>query len=310
MKRDVFKEVMGLYSTGETIRDISKKVGISEYRISSYLKDNGVVIRKGCKKSLEKYKTGKELYLKGNSICHISKVLGVSRSRFSQYLKSEGVEIKQLPHKIKFDNTVFEKIDSEDKAYWLGFLYADGSIGENRSQIELQLSEKDKAHVYKFRDFIKSTHKISLKNNKLGSSYRIIVEDVNMHRDLIKLGCTPRKSLTLKFPTEEQVPKHLLPHFIRGYFDGDGGFSDTDKTLCVNILGTKEFLEGLKKEVFILNNKKIYPMSYKDNNKNTYRIQFGSRKDIKIFLDYIYKNSNINLDRKYEKYKNFVCRAM
>ena len=310
MERDVFKEVMELYSTGETIRNISKKVGISEYRISSYLKNNGVVIRKGYKKSLEKYKMGKELYLKGNSICHISKVLGISRSRFSQYLKKESVDIKQLPHKIKFNNTVFEKIDTEEKAYWLGFLYADGCIGKNRSQIELQLSKKDKVHVYKFRDFIKSTHKISLKNNKLGSSYRIIIEDENMHRDLIKLGCTPRKSLTLKFPTEEQVPKSLLPHFIRGYFDGDGGFSNTGKTLCVNILGTKEFLEGLKKEVVILNNKKIYPMSYKDNNKNTYRIQFGSRKDIEIFLDYIYKNSNINLDRKYEKYKNFVCRAM
>lgn len=310
MEEYIFEEAMKMYSNGETIRHISKKVGISEYRISSYLKNNGVTIRRGYKKSLGKYKEGKELFLKGNSICQISDILGVSRSRFSQYLRKEGIEIKALPHKIKFDNTVFKKIDTEEKAYWLGFLYADGCVGENRNQVELGLSEKDKTHVYKFRDFIKSTHKISLRNNKLGNSYRIIVEDVNMHKDLINLGCTPRKSLTLKFPTEDQVPKYLLSHFIRGYFDGDGGFTNTDKTLCINILGTKEFLEGLKNEVFILNNKKIYPMSYKCNNKNTYRIQFGSRKDIKIFLDYIYKNSNINLDRKYEKYKNFVCRAM
>jgi len=310
MKKDIFEEVIKMYSNGETIKCISKKVGISEHRISSYLKNNGIVIRGGYKKSLEKYIVGKELYLNGDSINHISKNLGVSRSRFSQYLRNEGIEIETLPHKIRFDNAVFKKIDSEEKAYWLGFLYADGCIGENRSQVELGLSEKDKAHVYKFRDFIKSTHKISLKNNKLGNSYRIIVEDVSIHKDLIKLGCTPRKSLTLKFPTEDQVPKSLISHFIRGYFDGDGGFSNTDKTLCINILGTKEFLEGLKKEVSILNNKKIYPMSYKCNNKNTYRIQFGSRKEIKIFLDYIYKNSNINLDRKYEKYKNFVCRAM
>ena len=54
----------------------------------------------------------------------------------------------------------FEKIDTEEKAYWLGFLYADGSVGSKDDRIELGLAEKDFHHIEKFRDFIGINNKI------------------------------------------------------------------------------------------------------------------------------------------------------
>lgn len=292
-------------STDITLKEVSSEIGISSERISKFLKDSGVEIRKGHNPNTEKYKIGKTMYLNGFSIGHISKELGICRNRFSQYLKKNKVEVIQLRHKIRFNNTVFETIDTEAKAYWLGFLYADGCVGSNRSQVELGLSIKDESHVYKFRDFLESSHKISEKDSKMGRASRIIIEDKLLHSSLIKLGCVPKKSLILKFPSNKQVPNYLIKHFIRGYFDGDGGFTYTDKTVSINILGTGEFLSELKKQVDVLNNKKLYPMRYDDKNKNTFRIQFESKKDIKTFLDYIYKDSNIKLERKYEKYIKF-----
>lgn len=292
-----------------TLNEVSKAFDIKSKELSKYLKENGVVVRRCYKPSAEKYKNGKEMYLNGSSINYITKKLGISSSRFSNYLKDNGIEVKQMRHKIYFKNDTFNKINTEEKAYWLGFLYADGNVRSgDRSGMEIGLSKKDVNHLYKFRDFLESAHKISFRKNKLGESCRISISDAQMHSDLINLGCTPRKSLTLKFPTYNQVPKHLHRHFIRGYFDGDGGITITEKTTSINILGTKEFLEGIKKYVKTLENKKLYPMRYDEKNKNTFRIQFEGKKDIKCFLEYLYKDSQIYLDRKYEKYINFVCR--
>lgn len=73
---------------------------------------------------------------------------------------------------------------------------------------------------------------------------------------LIELGCTPQKSCTLKFPTEEQIPKEYIIPFIRGYFDGDGVLSYTisnkvTKTIVPNtgMLGTEDFLQGVFKHL-------------------------------------------------------------
>lgn len=63
--------------------------------------------------------------------------------------------------------------------------------------------------------------------------------------DLKRLGCTEQKSLNLTFPTKEQVPPHLLHHFIRGYFDGDGSISLYNNDYHVSIVGTESFIKSL-----------------------------------------------------------------
>lgn len=60
---------------------------------------------------------------------------------------------------------IFENIDTEEKAYWLGFLYADGCVGSKESKVELSLAEKDLRHMEKFRSFIGIENKISYRPN-------------------------------------------------------------------------------------------------------------------------------------------------
>ncbi len=204
-----------------------------------------------------------------------------------------------------FDNTIFEKIDSEEKAYWLGFLEADGCLhsGEGDYRIELGLKEEDYHHLEKYRDFIGKNNKISHRDGT--NSYRFNFRDKKVHTDLIKLGCTPQKSLTLQFPTNQQVSDKLLLPFLRGYFDGDGSFWYENK-FGLNILSSKDFLNGLKQRYIPFSGLNIYPIHYDRPDKGQ-RIQTGNKQLINQFLNDIYSNANIYLDRKYHKYLNYIA---
>ena len=209
------------------------------------------------------------------------------------------------PHgKIYMNSSIFEKIDTEEKAYWLGFLYADGSVYKNNKgyyRFELGLAEKDLIHIKKFKKFVNSKHDIKYRVKT--KSFRLVFSDPQFTKNLIDLGCVPNKSLILKFPTEEQVPLELQKHFIRGYFDGDGciSYRKSGGSPGISIMGTLEFLLKLN-EVF--NNLAAIAKKDKRHLNNTYTLRFRVQPGIN-FLYLIYNDSNIFLTRKYEKY-NFL----
>ena len=287
------------------IRDMYN-INISEYRLRKYLIDCGVYEVRGYNPKLKEYLIGMERYKKGESINQICKDLNIDRMRFSRYMKKCGIETRKLPHKLDANFGLFDVIDTEDKAYWLGFLYADGNIRKDRPCLELSLGEKDKDHLIKFKNFMESKHSISRKESKLGNSFRISICDERLKNGLVKNGCFPDKSLSLKFPTEEQVPKHLIYHFIRGYFDGDGCLCITEKSLSCELIGTEDFLNSLKELYPQFRFKKIFRLGSKANPKNNYKIVFQAKKYIEIFLKSIYSDANIYLDRKFEKYNQFL----
>lgn len=198
----------------------------------------------------------------------------------------------------------FETIDTEEKAYWLGFLYADGCVGNKEDKIELGLAEKDLHHIEKFKEFIGVNNKISYRDST--KSYRYSFRSQSCKQDLIKQGCVPKKSLILTFPSEEQVPRYLIRHFLRGYFDGDGHFTNTEKCFEAGYIGTSDFI---KKSLEVL------PDTIKRKDltiKNVHRADgaksysFYSYSDVKDFLDFLYKDCTIYLDRKYEHYLDFI----
>lgn len=195
----------------------------------------------------------------------------------------------------------FEKIDNEEKAYWLGFLYADGNVGSREDKVELSLAEKDIHHIEKFKICLNISNKICYRSKT--KSYRISFRSQKCKQDLINNGCIPKKSLLLKFPSEQQVPKKLLKHFIRGYFDGDGWFSNTEKTFQVGIIGTEDFLRGIINNFNFKNNNQIFDVHRKDGAK---RFMFSNIEDVSNFLNWIYSDANIYLGRKYQIYLDFI----
>jgi hypothetical protein len=126
---------------------------------------------------------------------------------------------------------------------------------------------------------------------------------------LISLGCIPNKSLKLKFPSFDIVSKKLLPHFIRGVFDGDGGISIKGRMyFSVSITSCEDFINPLCS--FLSTDLQIDTHTYyRHTNTNTLQMSITQSDNGLKFLDWIYKDATYYLDRKFQKYqlckKNF-----
>lgn len=247
------------------------------------------------KQTKDKYDLGKQMYLQDNlSLTQISKQLKIHRGRFADYLRQQNISITNKHNTSNIYSDIFEKIDSEEKAYWLGFLYADGCVSLNTNHIELALATCDSKHIEKFGKFLNFQGSIQSDSIRTRISFRNKV----MHNDLIKLGCIPQKSMKMSFPNYNQVPQSLMIHFVRGYIDGDGyigihchGFGRIGIT-C----GSKEFVLDLINEM----NWRMKPIT-KDKRSNALNCEWGGYY-VTDMLRSLYEDASVYLDRKYQKF--------
>jgi hypothetical protein len=256
----------------------------------------------------------------GKSILQLAKDYGINHYRIRRMFKKLGVKIRGNSfnsRKYKYNENFFDVIDTEEKAYWLGFIYADGYITKrgNTYQLGIALSRKDKSHLEKFIKSLDSnivirnyTNKTVFKENTEYS--RVIISNNHICEQLIKKGCVRRKTDKLIFPSYDIIPKELIHHFIRGYFDGDGcltGSLHPKRNVYeyqIKIVGTMEMLEGIHKHLPI--DKKLYlRQRFNDRNVNNYTLEIGGKKQVERILEYMYNDATIYLDRKYEKYLEF-----
>lgn len=250
-----------------------------------------------------------EIYEKEDiSLTALAKQLGTTRKILSKHFKNLGIEVKQPLKKYFYDEDYFRQIDHPDKAYWLGFIYADGSITESKTDIKLEIGIKDREHLIKFANCIglpesKVKERTSKCKGKIYTSYRITVNSTKLCRDLIQLGAVPKKSLILTFP--DFLEDQYISHFIRGYFDGDGCLNirtqpSGNKTARVNFVGTLEFLTGIQDHYYNKFGVAKTKIVQKQGQK-AYTFE-KSGDGCWIMLDDMYKDCAISLDRKYAKY--------
>lgn len=314
-------KIIELYNSGLKITEIANTLNLDRRTVTSVLKKDKTINYENTKnrlslKTIERNNKVINLYQdKNKSIHEIADILNLDRRTISKILKDNNIEIKTLndytrkSRKYFFDIDVFKKIDTEEKAYWLGFLYADGDISSNGYTVSLHLQESDYKHLVKFKKFLQCENiQIEHKTYKDNKSCRLRVNSVIMNRDLQKLGCISQKSLVLKFPTLEQVPEHLIHHFLRGYFDGDGCICVSNKQAHFTIVGTPEFLNGY--EYYILKTlNRQNPNKRKKSKASHDRTEFiayaGNKQCEKIYC-YLYKDATIYLDRKYQKFNSIL----
>lgn len=286
---------------------ISKIINISTATICSYLKEHKInVINHQMIPKIDehlgdiiiRYYTIDKL-----SISMISKQIGIGIGTICKYLKSQQVEIINYQNRTKFDETVFDNIDSSEKAYWLGFIFADGYISSRDNSFELSLGLKDIAHLHKFNHFMKHENdNVKISITRTNKRCRWEITNKHLWNTLNNLGCIPKKSLTLKFPN---ILEKWYKDFIRGYFDGDGclSFHRKERKPKVDMIGTIEFLTQVQN---ILSQIGIVSKINQDKRMSSLiGILTISQTYINNFLDYIYKDCSICLDRKYKRYEFF-----
>lgn len=196
----------------------------------------------------------------------------------------------------------FNKIDTSEKAYWLGFLYADGCTHNGSSEVSIQLTDKE--HIEKFKQAIGAiNHKIveihDTRWENAKTLYMFSIKDKQLHTDLCKWGCVPNKTFLInKIPN---IPRDYVSHFLRGYFDGDGSLHYLKSTNNFRIsftCGSVEFLEDIQKEL----GTSLSIRNEKGTNSNY--LQISGRHQVERILNYLYKDSteSTRLDRKYDLY--------
>lgn len=196
-------------------------------------------------------------------------------------------------------NLFFEKIDTEEKAYILGFVYADGCISKNTFSIKLSIKDED--FLINIKNTLKSEHKIIHTINKNGwgignESCSLSIVSKKMVNDLLNDGVFYNKSNILEFPSSSIVPENLLHHFIRGYFDGDGSVYKATYAVGASFEGTKMFLDKLMNVLHEKIGTNSSVQKYK--NKEHYCIKIGGANLMKKFYNYLYNDAHIYLDRK------------
>lgn len=229
-------------------------------------------------------------------------------------------------------------IDSPNKAYWLGFLWADGYIakrdretwgkygarGANRLEYNLKFSlkESDKGHLQKFVNDLQSNYPIHKYKttgfNGMGNSYesRVFITNKHMCGDLLyeKLGLIPNRH----DPTAiiNHIPKEFYRYFILGLFDGDGSFSEYsglkygDK-MNVTFGGSQELLEfvedclieqGVVEKVNTPSGRRKLYQRHEGKDGTWRSLCFTGIPQSSKILNFLYKDAVIYLDRKYQKY--------
>lgn len=220
-------------------------------------------------------------------------------------LRKNNINIKgQQKRGYPRNENYFEIIDNEEKAYWLGMMYSDGTISKNNN---IALGLKDKEHVEKFQKAIGAiNHKITeiedTRWNKKSFTYQFSIMDKKIAEDLKKIGCVPNKTYEdFHFPN---ISKQYYKDFIRGYFDGDGSiyYSNSSKKYILSWVGNKTFLTELKN---ILGKEKI-SLDQNSVSKITYQLKICGKKDVYRILHWMYDSSTeqTRLNRKYEIVKN------
>lgn len=263
----------------------------------------------------EELKDIKESYLNGESSVKLGKKYNVNHKTILRVLHEMNVNVdqKRFCRKYKLNEHYFDIIDTPNKAYIMGFLYSDGSNCLDKATISISLQEEDKDILEKMRLEIGSEKPLvyldySNKHDfgySYKNQYRLTMFSTHMCAELNNKGVVPNKSLIIAFP--KWLDDSLIPHFIRGVYDGDGSIyrsyiNDNNLPITVTITATESFCNELKK---ICKDKldispKIYDASC--HNGITKVFTLSGRNISKKFLDWIYQDADLYLQRKYNRY--------
>lgn len=238
------------------------------------------------------------------SLKDLKKKYNISVAMIYKILDKFEIPRKGNCRKYFFKETYFDIIDTEEKAYFLGFLYADGNNYSPTGCIQLKIQENDVEILNRFSTILSNNEKLPIRRVKRKEGKDQVCLKLSskyMSSILYNKGLIDAKSLILTFPDTSIVPEELQSHFIRGYFDGDGCINIYKTTGNFTITGTKEFLITLQdiliKELKL--NKTKFTIT-----KNINNLVYGGNRQIVKIREWLYKDATIYLERKYKKFQD------
>ena len=308
------QQIINDYKNGIDVDNIIIKNDTSEHYIRKILKENQIdrqynTFTRELENRVIKY------YEEGKLQKEIKHLLLVSGTGILKIIDRNN--IPRQPYTIRNrrynrNSFYFDNIDTPNKAYILGLIFADGNnfSGGRHYTITIVLQEEDFEVLESIRKEIEYEHPLfydqrNIKNPKHKNTYRLVIQDEYMSKQLNNLGVVNNKSLKVKFP--DYISDELMPHFIRGYFDGDGSISYDYKRnkAHTSLCGTYDFVSHVSEILHNMgvNNYITHPKQSGDH--NTYVMKTCGNKSTYNYLTWLYTDAGIKMERKYQRYLNF-----
>jgi hypothetical protein len=254
------------------------------------------------------------MYERGKTTHEIAAQFATNSGTVSYHFKRMGVKCKSrsdAARKHHFRQDAFSSIRDEAAAYWLGFLYADGSVcvrrGGTEKQLRVFLKGSDRLHLERLADWLGASALV--KEDRRYGTVGVSLYSGRLVDDLISLGCVPRKSLEpgLDMPTEH-VPSTLIHHFIRGYFDGDGSAHAGGGSPVLNFCGDPSFLAAVEGIILVGAGVSGTTFAHSRSKRVVYLVYRGIGK-LRPVSEWLYEGATVWLPRKRERVDLYVSTA-
>ena len=310
------KNIIESYSRGESIYSIGHRLNIPLTTLERYMRKWGYSIVSGRhthRDGLLKDKIEEIIRLytvEKLGVDAIAKKFGLKGSmNIRRLLINKGLMRGYEETSFDVDLDFFSKIDTPNKAYTLGFIFADGCVEKNLSRWFIALKSSDAEILERIRQEINYTGSLRYNKNRGTSSdkYMLSISKSKMCKDLVTLGCPPQKTWKIRFP--EYLSTDLISHFCRGYWCGDGSIS---KYACeCSVVSNKQFLEGLVPHLpceitnIYLYQSKEFP---DDPDKQVGKLLVSRKKEALKLLHWLYGNcfEHLYLKRKYDLAQKYL----
>lgn len=301
MDTDTERQIIQLYLNGKSCNKIGKELNINQTTAFHVLKKYNVPMR--TKGGIYPLDTNEiiALYKNGISSTQIAEKYKVTPHTITTILENNGIPRDNRYSNVNLNHHYFQNIDTHAKAYFLGFIIADGNIVETRPTLKITLKNDDSYILEVFKNELNSDNKVrhqvrhDKKNNPIEASFSI--DSQQIVDDLRQYNVVPRKTPIATLP---KIRDEFNSSLIRGLIDGDGWISQ--KSHAIGFCGNETIVNQVKD--FLVTTLNVYPVMTVHHRTNLWMIAWASKKDVITIGDFIYQHkNNCYLQRKFDNYQ-------
>ena len=242
------------------------------------------------------------LYESGCTISQICELAKISNGSVYKILNINKIPLNRK-RLYSVDDDFFETINTIEKAYILGFIIADGHNNIPKNLLSIQLHPQDTDILEKINTAMGSTNPIHFYQYGKTKKACLGINSKQICSDLLNLGITQNKTYDVIIP---KITPELLKYLVLGIFDGDGSISIDNARYNkgnLTITGTKEIIQTISELIKTECNVNTYIYErHKERDNNNYTLSICGNLQIIRLLDWLYDDTTIFLNRKYEKY--------
>lgn len=291
-------KVLSLYEQGLPWTEVAAQAGCSVKTVGNVLQRHGVQPHRRRFFTDDQKAEIVDAYMDGDTAHEIAERLDCDSSGVYYVLRGAGIARR---HPIGLTNkTFFDVIDTEEKAYWLGFIAADGCVaGMDRGYpwLQIKLARKDRGHLDKLHAALGADRPVidneQMSAGKMREYSTLAVHSSDLVASLIRQGITPRKTLTLQ---PWIGPPDLMRHYWRGLVDGDGSMTRTPKMWLVSLVGSRDVISAFATWAGSVCSTKATARPSRSG--NYWSCQVGGTVGVRDLVAALYAGCTVALDRK------------